>query len=274
MRTWKATTWAAVALAAALAWAPSVSARPAGSTLAQAKDAKAAEEARVLKALQQLEQANASGSSSARVQAIRSAAEIADERLVTQVAKALRDADRLVVEAAIEGLRFCEHPAALKALHGALKGGVKLKDDAELAVKVIRAIGQHAHASSVRVLTEDVFETKGYGAKARILCLGRIQSRESVAGLMSLMRVVGAQEAREFMEEFRIALIVLTGVDKGESQAAWTAWWNDNKRTFELPGEPGLLPKPLLMRWNAFWGLEEVRERSTARDRRGERDGG
>jgi hypothetical protein len=90
---------------------------------------------------------------------------------------------------------------------------------------------------------------------------------------MGLMRKVGPLRSRPAMGEFRLALAVLTGVDMGESQEAWTAWWNDNKQSVRVSIDPPQIDKPLQMRWNAYWGLETVRERPREREERGKRDG-
>ncbi len=252
---------------------PGPTASPAQEPAAQERPAAPSNEERVQVALRKWNDTFASGSATERVAVIREVSEIADERITEKLSKALRDDERLVVEAAIEGLRFCAHASSVKALHSALKSNKNLLADPELVVKLIRAIGHHADPSSVKVLTTDVFATKGAGAKARILSLGRIRSKDSVEGLMSMMRLVGPVQGREYMEEFRIALIVLTGVDHGESQPDWTSWWNDNKKDFVVPAEAGALPKPLQTRWAYFWGQEDKRERPPERGERGKREG-
>jgi hypothetical protein len=71
------------------------------------------------------------------------------------------------------------------------------------------------------------------------------------------------------MENLRVALMVLTGVDQGTSQDAWMAWWNDHKKTLEISPTPPALPRSIQNRWNEYWGLRGPVERRTRRTDRG-----
>jgi hypothetical protein len=97
-----------------------------------------------------------------------------------------------------------------------------------------------------------------------------IRHRDSVEGVIGLMRKVGRHRAQRHMEDVRTALMVLTGVDHGRSQDAWNEWWNDNKRTLEIQAEPHALPKKAQREWDRYWGLEPAEEERPAKRRDGE----
>ena len=58
------------------------------------------------------------------------------------------------------------------------------------------------------------------------------------------------------MPSARLALAVLTGVDKGTSKDAWQAWWKENKRSFRVAEQRPPLSKKLKAQWEAYWGEE------------------
>ena len=108
------------------------------------------------------------------------------------------------------------------------------------------AIERCMHKIAASVLTSDPFKhlTLASG-KARILGIARIRSRDSVEALIKAMRLGGNERNRgrksrvseprqRFMPYARLALAVLTGVDKGTSKDAWQKWWKDNKRSFRI----------------------------------------
>jgi hypothetical protein len=83
------------------------------------------------------------------------------------------------------------------------------------------------------------------------------------------MRLVGKGQLAGRMGDFRMALMRLTGVDKGKSRDAWVAWWNDNKKKLELPKEAPRLPEAMQRRWDVYWGEPHERSRDTKREDRG-----
>jgi hypothetical protein len=52
------------------------------------------------------------------------------------------------------------------------------------------------------------------------------------------------------MPDFRLALVVLTGVDKGTDRQLWINWYGDHKGKVEVPA----VPRELRKRWNSYWG--------------------
>ena len=104
--------------------------------------------------------------------------------------------------------------------------------------------------------------------RARIYGIARFREAKSVEELFDLMKRFGKYNAQSYMGDISTALMVLTGVDHGRSQAAWTAWWNENKRKLKVSPELPKLPRKTLYSWSRYWGLELPEER---RKRRGER---
>ena len=220
------------------------------------------------KALEELEQAFEEGEAADRIAAMEAHRKVLDPEVIAWIAKGLKDKDPKVQAAAIGTLRFQPHPEALKALHELYKRDKKLRKDDQLTAKLLKAIGQHGSPDSIDVLTDDVSENRTMGCvQARILGLGNIRSEESVEELMGLMKKAGRWKIQHVMEEFRLALCHLTGADRGESQEAWQAWWNDNKKTFEVAARPAVMPRQLQRRWDLYWWQDAPPELRPQRDR-------
>jgi HEAT repeat protein len=239
---------------------------PAALAVAQVDDA------RVRMALAELDKAFKEGEKAARIRAIQSAAQVADSAVVERLGKVLRDKEMEVQLAAIEALRFMSHPDAVKVLVETAKRDPRIKKDWEVHMAWMRAIGQHGDPSSIEVLTDDIWGTLDYPVvQARILSLGRIRTTASVAKIFELMRTAGSQRV-EHMEHFRVALMVLTGVDQGASEEAWLRWWNENKAQLKLDEKPARLPKQLQYFWDRFWGESYAFDRPKKRTERGRDD--
>lgn len=218
-----------------------------------------------------LKEAFAKGEVEERIEAVAKASSVPDKEVAKWVARGLSDSDETVVVAAIESLRFMDHPAALDQLHGTYKRDRKLRSHETLAGALLRAIGQHGDPSSIPVLADAPFSTINNPAiRARILGLGNIRDEQSVEELMGLMKKVSRHELQPFMGEFRLALMRLTGHDEGKSVDLWMKWWNNNKRTFEVAEQPPKLPRVEQVRWDDYWGNEMPRQRSKKRGDRGD----
>ena len=61
------------------------------------------------------------------------------------------------------------------------------------------------------------------------------------------------------MSDFRLALVVLTGVDKGTDRQLWSNWYGDNKAKIVVAAVPPELPPDLRKRWNSYWGVADER---------------
>jgi hypothetical protein len=221
-----------------------------------------------------LEKAYDKGDSAERIAALQRAAEVLDAEVIELVGKGMRDKDPEVQKAAIESLRFMRHPEALKELHACYKRDKKLVKDEELGGALLKAIGQHGSESSIPILTDSPFGTPNHAAiQARILGLGNIRSNESVEELMAMMGKVGRRNVYSYMDDFRLALMRLTGEDHGKSSELWVRWWNGAKKTLEVTPEAPRMREPDQKRWDYFWGNETRRERKQRRNDRGG-DGG
>ncbi len=205
--------------------------------------------------------------------ALESAREAPHPAVVGRVLRFLEDDRTEVKLAALQVLRWLEHPDALEALQRAAKER-KLMKVPELALGVLRGIGQHAQPSSIAVLAHDPFEPADAACvRARIFGLARIRRLEALAALFGILAPVGVGGQRRIqsrMEDVRLGLMILTGVDQGSSPELWESWWRDNKKSFRIPLEAPPLPKDLRQAWEAFWGLPRVYEREGRREDRGQ----
>ena len=176
-----------------------------------------------------------------------------------------------VLRATFEALGNLPGEAALEALHGHAKRNRKaLRKNPELYVPLLQAIARHADPSSIDVLTRDLFGVPSREViRARVLGLGRIRSARSVEELIGLMKKAGRNRVQPYMEDFRLALVILTHVDKGTSQDAWLAWWNASKKGYELPEGTPKLPERMQTRWDRYWGEPRRYQRQKRRGERG-----
>ncbi len=224
----------------------------------------------VARTVTELTTALTKGDKDEKTRALQAASRVNAPEVIKLVARGFKDDENEVKAATIQALRFLDHEDALALLHRALASDRAIKKDEALTASLIKAIGQHADPSSVRVLSKDAFETKNYAAiRARVLGFGKIRTRESLEALLDLMKVTGQHTIDRYMGDFRLSLMVLTGTDRGPSSAQWQRWWQDHKKTFEVAPEPALLPRPQALQWANFWGNEEGYGRVEKREERG-----
>lgn len=196
--------------------------------------------------------------------------------IVAWDAKGLRHDEKAVKTAALEALRFNPHADALELLHKTLQRDKPLEKDDALRALLVKAICQHGDASSLKVLAKNPLERdqrEGAGRevlRARILGLAMIRERESAAQLVKLLQSLSLREREPFLEDFRTALYLLSGVDKGTNVDAWQAWWNDNKKDLVVAKEPPKLPEEKQLAWNRYWGLDLEYQRKEKRRERGD----
>lgn len=204
-----------------------------------------------------------------KLEAIDAARDVPDAKVVAALAKGMKE-EAEVREATLDALRWMDHPDALDELHGLYRRDKKLGEDEKLFPLLLKAIAQHANPGSIEVLADDPFRHGGGPElEARILGLGRIRDVRAVEELIGMMQLVGPAKLAGRMDEFRMALMHLTGVDRGTSQEAWVAWWNENRKSLELPEGTPLLPEAMQRRWDSYWGEEHVRGRAKKREDRG-----
>lgn len=248
-------------LVLALALAPLLPQRP---------ERAAPDRERVLDALAALEESFAKGTAEQRVEAVRQQGEVPDAKVVDWLEKALRSQEPELRQAAVQALRYQAHPDALELLERTLRRDRSLRDEPELHAALVKAIGQHGSEGSIDLLADDLWAVRDEPVvQARILALGHIRSAKSARALFALMRKESRERVQQRIGEFRLALVVLLGVDEGDSQDAWTKWWNDHGAKLVVAPEEPLLPQALARRWASFWGRAPARERPPKRGDRG-----
>ena len=237
---------------------------------AQDPEVKPPTEARVEQAIKELSEAFAKkGDSEAKMQAITLSSEVLHPKVIEWIAKGLKDSDDEVRAAVIESLRYMEHSDANDVLVKTLRRDKKLRKNPELYEALIKAVCQHADPKSFSLIADFKLNDETRDTiRARIYGIARYRTTDSVEELFDVMKRFGKNRVQPYMGELSTALMVLTGVDQGKSQTAWTRWWNDNKRDLEVSEELPKLPKKTLASWSKYWGLELPEER---RKRRGER---
>jgi len=236
----------AIVLAALLAFAPQSPDRPAPS-----------DQARVQAAITQLDAAFKGTKATERIAAVQGASGLADPRVIALVAKGLKDREAAVELAAIDALGKTQHADALAALTAFYNGEKKnLRKDTEALPRLLIAIARHANAETLPIFLDDVQgQLQSKTVTARILGLANIRSARAIDSLFELMKVMGFIEQHTYAEDLRLALMVLTGEDKGRSIDAWQTWWSEHSKTFKVAAELPKLPKPERSRWCAYWGL-------------------
>jgi len=225
---------------------------------------------RVKAAVAELEKAFKEGRSAERIKAIHDGEPVVDAQVIRWIAHGLQDHDAEVERAAIEALRFIDHPDALKELQSSAQRDESLRKDPELYAALLKAIGQHASPSSIPLLKEGLWSVQDRSViQARILGLGQIRTEAAAEALIGLMRTGGRAVIQPFMEDFRLALAVLTGVDQGRSQDLWTTWWNENRAKLKIDPRPPTIAKPLQRAWDSYWrASDRAAEKSKHPDRK------
>lgn len=240
-------------------------------TSAQTREPQELEPGRVESAVAALKSAFESGKPPDRAAAIVAQQEVIDPAVIAWFAKGLKDSDKAVRDAAAQALRFARHADALGALQDALKRERKSGKDEEELIKLTKCMGQHQSATSIPLLLDDPFRHEnGRVLEAQVFSLANTRTKRAAEEIVGMMRTASREKVQNHMPTFRLALIVITGVDQGVSQDAWTKWWNDNKHKLEIPAQMPALPKEMLDRWNNYWGLDYVRARPKKRGERGD----
>jgi len=208
--------------------------------------------------------------------ALERASLVPDRKVVKAVSRALKDKRPEVRSAAISAFFQLDHPDALAVLHKLARDRKWMKDP-DTAAAILRAVGNHADPSSIKVLTRGHDQTPQHGPmRARVFGLGNIRDKDSVDALIELMSLGGrngnprAKRRYAYLDgDFRLSLIVLTGVDQGTSPELWARWWRKNKKGFELSEQPAPLPRSLRYRWDRYWGRDTDYSRDEKREDRG-----
>lgn len=230
------------------------------TTLASRASQEGEGEDRVAATVEALKEAFAKGDSTARIAAIEAGVEVVDPKVIAAIGKGLADDDPAVALAACDALGRMPHEDSLDQLERHYRKLKKQADDEEGLVAVLKAVGRLADPDGIDLLSDDPFKAKGYPVvQARILGLGNIRSKDSVEAVFDLMNKVGKRDLDSYMGELRLALVQLTGEDRGDDPRQWQAWWQEHHKDFEVAARPAPLPPEMALRWNAFWGLEQPR---------------
>ncbi|MFT4537768.1 MAG: HEAT repeat protein [Planctomycetota bacterium] len=207
----------------------------------------------------------------AKLNAIERASRVVDSKIIKAISRTLKLKDYELQRAGIEALRRMRHPDALKQLESAVARNKDMRKNPETFAALLRGIGQHANPKSIELLKRDIFAVKDRGAvNARLMALANIRHKDSVEALMGIMKSGARNKVAPYMDDFCLALMVLTGKDQGKSQEQWLSWWNDNKKTLVVSDRQGLLPEAMQRRWDSFWGNPRKYERSKKRGKRGQ----
>jgi hypothetical protein len=237
--------------------------------------------AQVEEAVNRLEEAFKKGKTAERLEALSKFGKVNDAEVIKWVSRGLRDKETTVCSASIEVLRMMKHPDALDALHKSFTKDKKIKKDDALHQAMIKAIGQHGNVESIDTLTDGALASVPRQVQvARIYSLGNIRDTESVEALMDLMQKTGRRGGKRgggggqpMMGEFRTSLRILTGQDFKSDVKAWSDWWKENERDFEITDKPVGLSKKEMSRWNKYWGVDQKDKKKTDKEKgRGKRD--
>jgi hypothetical protein len=158
---------------------------------------------------------------------------------------------------AIDVLRWMKVPGATEALEELFKRRPYPKND-DWIEAVVKGIGQHAAKRSIEVLGQPPRAFRNEKAvRAQILALGRIRHRLAIQALIDLFPRFGRHRDK-YVPEFRLSLVALTALDKGQDPGDWIAWWEGEKLSFRVP-EALSLPSAQLKRWMRYWNITEDR---------------
>jgi hypothetical protein len=207
-------------------------------------------------ALEALDQAFEDAEAPGRVAAIRESSKVDAPAVVARIAEALDDRSGDVRLEAIDALGRSRQPAALAALlEHHEKRRKDLRKQERVLPRLLKAIARHGDPKAIGPLTDDVqAQMLGATLRARILGLANVRTKEAVDALVALAGKIGFVEMHSHAEDFRLAMLVLTGVDKGRSTDAWKAWWASEREGFAIPDEMPALAPGDASRWTEYWG--------------------
>ncbi|MEZ5978960.1 MAG: HEAT repeat domain-containing protein [Planctomycetota bacterium] len=199
------------------------------------------------------------------------------EDVAKEVAKAIKDDAKEVRTAAVQTLGYLKVDSSLKELTSLTKKK-KYTEDEDMAIEIYKSIGRHGSKKSLKVLEDDILNSTEKVLQTRILAIGHVRDDDSVELLIGLMNKMkgnrgggkgGPGEGKENipnMQQFRLALHVLTGADEGLDRRDWQRWWNDNKHDLDVTDEYPELDKGLETQWKSYWGEGDKKDRKRERE--------
>jgi hypothetical protein len=199
-----------------------------------------------------------------RMAAIEHYARVIDPKVIRELARFLADKRTPVRGRAVDALGWSKHPDALKQLHRFYRRNIRelSRDEPELFALLLKSIGRHGDKSSLRVLKDQPMRNLTLASgTARILGAANIRTKEVVNLLVGAMErnETGTRKTRvanelRFLDEFHLALVVLTGEDHGRSGAAWVEWWRKARKTFKISEKrPAGIDAKYKGMWEKYW---------------------
>jgi hypothetical protein len=199
-----------------------------------------------------------------RMAAIEHYARVIDGKVVREIARFLADKRTPVRGRAVDALGWSKHPDALKQLHRFYRRNIsKLsKDEPELFALLLKSIGRHGDKSSLQVLKDQPMKNLTLASgTARILGAANIRTKDVVSLLVGAMErnETGKRKTRvanelRFIDQFHLALVVLTGEDHGRSGEAWVEWWRKARSTFKITEtRPAGIDAKYKGMWQKYW---------------------
>ena len=227
--------------------------------------------AEIAAALAALKTGLAAKEPSERIAALQSAAEVVHADVVKAIAKATADPAVEVRDFALDLLGKIDEPTALESLHTYLnKHRKELVDDPDRYVLVMKSAARHRNPKTIPLLTDKMFDTQHHlVVRARILALANLPDKRAVEAVFDIVTKGDRRKVLPHMDSVQLTLLVLLGVDVGTNLDRCIAWWNENKKTYELAAAFPKLPEARLRDWQTFWGLELTYERNKKRGDRG-----
>ena len=139
-----------------------------------------------------------------------------------------------------------------------------------LQEEVIRAMGRYRSSEVIPLLIKGAFEEENSMIRrARVFAVANARSTAAAKAIFGEMKKTDAKRLRGRLANIRPALIYLTGTDAGKNPDRWLQWWEANRRSFEVPGQPPKLSGDFAVQWARFWGEDRTYERRKKRSDRG-----
>jgi hypothetical protein len=214
--------------------------------------------------LKSLAEALKTGSPEEQIAAVEAAREVRAKEIVKALVETTEAEIPEVRRAALDSLGRMDFEPALEELKKLAKRARKLLEDDVLCAELYKAISRYGRGENLAMFAKAAFKTdRPQTTRACILAFGKVRTHKSLEELIALMNRApmapgqGPQSALH-LGEFRLALHVLTGLDQGNERSAWQAWWNDNKKIFEVAPEEPELERGLGNLWRAYWEGREA----------------
>jgi hypothetical protein len=192
---------------------------------------------------------------------LKTAGMVADKDVVKELAKGVKHKVQGFRVATLMTLRWNEDPYALEALLK-LKRQKKLWEDAGTGEAYAMALGQKGGEDAAEVLG-DIVKTQNVDFKvtrAAIRALGRCRYPVAAESVMDYVK--GApRRARDHMDEVRVSMGVLLGIDAGPKPGKWIDWWENEGENMAIPEKPFEIPQERVrLQWEDLWKSPAERE--------------